>query len=112
MAADKIVDAGQLAQLDVCARVGAHALDGRRVGTALVDGDLLGHTVKLDGSFKESPRRSEVSVSPKHKVDRGTGTIDGPVQVFPLAGDFDMGLVHAPAQAHRALLRTYAAIAT
>ena len=45
-------------------------------------------------------------MSPKQKVDRGTGTIDGPVQVFPLTGAFDVGLVHSPAQARRALWRT------
>ena len=88
---DDVVEVLRLAQLDVCAGVGANALDGRRVGTALVDGDLLGHAVPFDGTFEESPRRSEVSVSPKQKVDRGTGTVDGSVQVLPLAADFDLG---------------------
>ena len=60
--------------------------------------------MKFDGAFEETPRRTEVSMSPKQKVDRGTGTIDGPVQVFPLAGDFDVGLVHPQARAHRALV--------
>ncbi len=80
---DDVVEVFRLAQLDVRAGVGTHAPDGRRVGAALVDGDLLGHTVKIDGAFEEAPRRSVVSVSPKQKVDRGTGTIDGSVQVFP-----------------------------
>jgi len=62
---DDVVEVFRLAQPDVCAGVGTRALDGRRVGTALVDGDRLRHTVKLDGSLEESPRRSEVSVSPK-----------------------------------------------
>ena len=59
--------------------------------------------VQFDGALEEAPRRSEVSVSPKHKVDRGTGTIDGSVQVLALAADFDVGLVHPPGHAHRAL---------
>ena len=59
--------------------------------------------MKLDGAFKESPRRSEVSVSPKQKVDRGTGTVDGSVQVLPLAADFDVGFVYSPAHAYRTL---------
>ena len=81
---DDVVEVLRLAQPDVCAGVGTRALGSRLVGTALVDGDRLRYTVKLDGALEESPHRGEVSVSPKQKVDRGTGTIDGPVQVFPL----------------------------
>ena len=62
--------------------------------------------MQFDGAFKESLRRSEVSVTPKQKVDRGTGTVDGSLQVLPLAGDFDVRPVHPPVHAHRALSRT------
>ncbi len=80
---DDVVEVLRLAQFDVRAGVGTHPRDGRRVGAALVDGDLLRHTVKIDGAFEEAPRRSVVTVSPKQKVDRGTGTIDGPVLATP-----------------------------
>src|ERR1019366_9887308 len=76
---DDVVEVLRLAQPDVCAGVSAHSLDGRRVGAALVDGDLLRHAVQFDGAFEESSRRSVVSVSTKQKVDRGTGTVDGSV---------------------------------
>jgi len=52
---------------------------------------------------KKRRAAARVSVSPKQKVDRGTGTVDGSVQVLALAGDFDAGLVHPPAHVHRAL---------
>ena len=89
-----VVEVLRLAQLDVRTGVGAHSLDGRCVGAALVDGALLRHSVQFDGAFEESPRRSVVSVSTKQKVDRGTGTVDASVQVLPLAADFDVGFVH------------------
>ena len=88
---DEVVEVFRLAQLDVWAGIGTHALDGRRVGAAPVDRDLLGQTVQLDGALEESPRRSEVSVSPKQKVHRGTGTVDGSVQILPLAADLPTG---------------------
>ena len=74
---DDVVEAFRLAQPDVCAGVGTQALDSRLVGAALDDGDRLRHAKQFDGLLEEAPRRSEVSVSPKHKVDRGTDTVDG-----------------------------------
>ena len=56
-----------------------------------------------DGAFEEGSRRRVVSVGTKQKVDRGTGTVDGSVQILPLAADVDVRLVHPPAHAHRAL---------
>ena len=79
---DDVVEVLRPAQPDVCAGVSAHSLDGRLVGAALVAGDRLRHAVQFDGALEEAPRRREASVSPKQKVDRGTGTVDGSVQVL------------------------------
>ena len=62
---------------------------------------VLAHAVQFDGAFEESPCRGIVSLSTKQKVDRGTGRVDGSVQVLPLAADFDVGFVHPPVRAHR-----------
>ena len=79
-------------------------LDSSGVGAALVDGDLFGHAVQVNGALDESFRRREVSVCAEQTVDGVAGSIDGSVQVLALAGDLDVRLVHAPAQAHRPLV--------
>jgi len=45
---DEVVEVLRLTHLDVGARVGADALDGCRVGAALVDGDLFWNAVQVD----------------------------------------------------------------
>ena len=82
---DDVIEKLYLTQLDVCTGVGLNAVDGSRVGVTLVDADLVRHAVQIDGALQETPRRSEISVRPKQKVDRVAGAVDGPVQVLPLA---------------------------
>jgi hypothetical protein len=62
---DDVVEVLRLMRLDVRARVGLNALDGRGVRAAFVDRDLLRHAMRLDGSFQEKPRRSVISISTK-----------------------------------------------
>ena len=50
---DDVVEVFDLAHLDVCAGVGTNALDGRRIRTTLVDGDLLGRAVQIDGALQK-----------------------------------------------------------
>ena len=83
---DEVVEVLELTHLDVRAGIGLNALDGRRVGAALVDGDFLGHAVQIDGARQKAPRRSTVSRGTEQKVDRVAVSVDGPVQVLPLAG--------------------------
>src|ERR1700709_1071278 len=49
-----------LPQLNVRPRIVLDALDGSRIGAALVDGDPRRHVVQSDGSLQESPRSSAV----------------------------------------------------
>ena len=70
-----------------------NALDSRGIRTAFVDGNLLGHTVQIDGALQKASRRSTVSLGTEQKVDRVAVSVDGPVQVLSLAGDLDVSLV-------------------
>lgn len=54
---DDVVEVLALTQFDARARVGIDALDGSRVGAALVDGDLLWHIVQSDGPMACSRKR-------------------------------------------------------
>ena len=61
---DDVVEVLRLAQLDVCARVGAHALDGRRVGITLVS------------AWRWLTRAStSPAIPPSHRVLRASGQI-------------------------------------
>ena len=49
----------------VCTGVGTNALNGRRVRATLVDGDLLGYAVQVDGAFQKAPCGGAVSLGTK-----------------------------------------------
>ena len=53
---DDVVEVLDLAHLDVRTGIGLNAFDGRRVRTALVDRDFLGHAVQIDGALQKAPR--------------------------------------------------------
>jgi hypothetical protein len=77
------------------------AVDGCGVGAALVDRDLLWHVVPIDGALEESAHRGHVAVRPQQEVHRLAESVDGAVQILPLAAHLDVGLVHAPRRADR-----------
>ena len=91
-----VVEVSALTQLDACARCSLHAQDGSRIGAALVHGDLLGHIVQANGPLQETTCSSAVSLGTQHEGDRVAIAVDLAVQVLPLAGDLEIGLVHAP----------------
>ena len=62
-----------------------------------------GTPCKIDGALEELAPRGDVSMRPKQEVDGVASAVDRPVQILPLTGDFDVGFIHAPAQADRAL---------
>jgi len=51
-----------LSHQDAETGVGLDTFNGGRIGTALVDGDLLGHAVQVDGSFQKTPGRSLIAL--------------------------------------------------
>ena len=101
-----IVELVRLAHRDGKAGVGLDADDGGRVGTALVDGDFLRHVVQTDSPFEECTGRSMIALGTQQEIDGGAGLVYRTVQVFPLARDLDISLVHAPALADRSLATT------
>jgi hypothetical protein len=72
--------------LDACLNFGIVAFDRRDIGTALVDRDLLGRAVPLDRLAQESQRGFVIPLCGQQEIYRGTGLIDGPIQVLPAAG--------------------------
>ena len=77
--------------------------DGGGVGSALVDCDLVGHAVQVDGAFEERPGCGVISFGAQQEIDCIAVAVDRAVQVLPLACDLDVGLIHPPTQADWAL---------
>jgi hypothetical protein len=50
--------------------VSLDTFNGRRIGAALVNGDLLGHTVQVDGTLQKAPRCCLVPLGREKKVHR------------------------------------------
>ena len=94
---DDVVEVFVLAHQDVDAGIHLDAFNGRRIGAALVDGDLLGHAVQIDGVLQKASGRSLIPLGREKKVNRIAGAVNGTVEVLPVASYFDVGLVHAPA---------------
>ncbi len=81
---DDIVELLALPQLDLGAQVSAQAHDGRCIGPALVDRDLVGDTVQIHGALEETSGSSAVAVRTQQEVDRLASAIDRAVKVLPL----------------------------
>jgi hypothetical protein len=83
----------------------ALTFNGRRVGAALVNGDLLRHIVQVDCSFQKATRRGQIALGGEQGIDCVPIAINSEVEVLPLAGHFDVGLVHSPTPANWSLRR-------
>ena len=57
-----VVQVFVLAHQDVNAGIGLHTFNGRCIGAALVDGDLLGHAVQVDTALQKAPGRGLISL--------------------------------------------------
>ena len=66
---DDVVEVLRLAHLDGRTGVGLNALDGGRVGTALVNVDLLGHTMQSDGLFKKASCGCVITLGTQQKPE-------------------------------------------
>jgi hypothetical protein len=69
-----------LPHLDAGLMINVVTADGRSVGAALVDRDLLGRTVPTDRALKETASRSLVPVSGEQEVYLATITIDSSIE--------------------------------
>ena len=59
---EDVVQVFVLAHQDVDTGISLDTFNGRRIGTALVDGDFLGQAVQVDGALQKAPSRSLVSL--------------------------------------------------
>jgi hypothetical protein len=92
---DDVVEVLVLTHQDIDASVSLDTFNGGRVGAALVNGDLLWHIVQIDGALQEPASRSQIALGSEKKVHRVAITVDGAVEVFPLARNFDVSLITA-----------------
>ena len=63
-------------------------------------GDNPGHRL---GRTKERLRGGEIAVLAEHHVHEGTVAVDCPIQIAPIAVDFNIRLIHVPAPADAAM---------
>lgn len=103
---DDVVQILHLTQFNWRAGVGLNTPDGSRIGTTLVDGDLVGQAVLTDGAFQDSARCGQIAFGRKQKIDCAAVTVDGTIEIFPLAADQHIGLIHPQTVANRALAAT------
>ena len=85
-----VVEVLDRAHLDLGTGFFLERVKGRRVGPALVDGDLLRETLLSNGFLEEAPGGLLVAVGGQQEVDGLTVPIDGAVEVLPLAFDLDV----------------------
>ena len=67
-----------------------------RVRTALIDGDLLGDIVQVDGPLEEPTCCSFVTAGRQQEIHRLARPVNGTVQILPLSAHQDVGLIHPP----------------
>jgi hypothetical protein len=79
------------------------AVDGRRIGTAFVYGDLLWQSMQVDGTLHITLCCSLVALGGVKEVNRVVCLVHSTIQVFPLTIDFDICFVRRPARTHRTL---------
>ena len=103
---DDVVQVFVLAYQDVNTGIGLDTFNGRRIGTALVDGDLLGQAVQVDGALQKTPGRCLVPLSSQQKVDGVASAVNRALKVLPLTRHFDVSLVHPPTTTNRTFAST------
>ena len=89
---------------DRCFAAAIDLIHGRFVGAALVHRDLFGNTVGLHSFVKEAQGCGLVALGGQQEVNRFALLVYRAVEILPIAFDLDIGLVHAPAAAHRSVV--------
>jgi hypothetical protein len=101
---DNVVEVFNLVHEDRHVASGVDRIHGRLVGAALVHRNFDWIAVRSHGLVEEALRRGHVALRRQQEVDGLAMLVDGALEVFPDALDFDVGLIHAPAAADRALV--------
>jgi hypothetical protein len=78
--------------------------DGRRIGLAAIDGDLLRHAMTADRLGEKALGRLLITLLRQEEIDGLPGLIHCTIQVIPLAFDLDIRLVQMPADPDRPLV--------
>ena len=79
------------------------ALDGRSIGFAPINGDLVGQAVAANRLVQEAPSCRFIALLGQQKVNDLAVFVQRTVEIPLLAFHFNIGLVHAPTRPHRAL---------
>src|SRR5512144_2247719 len=93
-----------LADLDRLTGFLLECLERRGIGAAFVDRDFVRQAVLPNRFLEEAPGGFLIAMGGEEEVDGLSLLIDSTVKVFPLPLDLNVGLVHPPARADRALL--------
>jgi hypothetical protein len=94
---DNIVQVLALANLDALVLVSVVLLDGRRIGSAFVDIYQARFAVGADRFVEKTPGRLFITLHSEQEIDSLALLVDGAIEIFPLAFDFDIGLIKPPA---------------
>ncbi|EIC82179.1 hypothetical protein SPM24T3_23137 [Serratia sp. M24T3] len=68
----------------------------RCIGATLIDSHHFGLAMMSDGLAEETQGSGGIPLSCQQKIDGLPCGINCPVQIFPLASDFDVGFIHSP----------------
>ena len=79
-------------KFDVDTAVELNALDGRRVSAAVVDRDLVGQAIEIDGALEEATCGCDIALGREQEVDGLTYAVDSSIQVLPVSAHKDVGL--------------------
>ena len=94
---DNIVQVLALTNLNALVFISVVLFDSGSNGAALVDIYQAGFTVGADRLVEKSPGRLLITVHSEQEIDCLALLVDGAIEIFPIAFDFDIGLIKPPA---------------
>ena len=90
---ENIVQVFALANLHAFVLVSVVLLDGRRISSAFVDVDQAGFAIGTDSFIEKAQSSFLVTPGCKQEINGVTLFVDGAIEIFPLAFDFDIRLI-------------------
>jgi hypothetical protein len=92
-----VVQIFALVQFNIDTGIVGDFANGCGVAFAFVDGYLVSQNMQVHGALQLASCSFQVSLGGEQEVHRVAALVDCTVQIFPLASNFDIGLVHPPA---------------